>query len=125
MTVLCTFIIEDIILDHVLRSYVENTPFLKIKKIDIEELGTYKTLCMCDLIIIESDVIQSEYFESLKKIINSKPILFISDNKNLINIYGFENAVSISKSLNYSDFVTGISVLIDNQNTKSLSKYSS
>ncbi len=121
MSVLCLFIIQDIILDHVLRNYIASTPFLSLKKIESEELLCSNILSASDIIIIEPDFIENEFFHSIVQIINSKPTLIICDNKDVLKIYGFENAVLLSKALSYSDFVNGISKLIDNQQIKLVS----
>lgn len=120
MHVLCLFIIQDIILDHVVSNYIADTPFLKIKKIKIEDLECSEMISFCDIVIIEPNFAEHEFFYPLKKIISTKPTLFISDNKNLIKIYGHENAVYLKKTVCYNEFIDGISLLIDNFNMKSV-----
>lgn len=120
MTVLCLFIIQDIILDHVLKKYISYTPFLKLKKIKVQELLSHKTISLSDIIIIEPDFLENDLFYSIKQNISTKPTIFISDNNNLIEVYGHANAVYLKKSFNYSDFVKAISLLIDSQDVESI-----
>ena len=90
-------------------------PFLKLKKIKVQELLSHKMISLSDIIIIEPDFLENDSFHSIKYNISTKPTIFISDNNNLIDIYGHANAVYLKKSFNYSDFVNGMSLLIDNQ----------
>lgn len=121
MSVSCLFIIRDIILNYVLKNYIAKTPFLMLNEITPNELLCNPQIYTSDIIFLELDSIDSEDFETIKQIIDSKPTLIISDKKDLIDIYGFQNAVCVNKSFSYSDFVNSISLLIDNQNIKTLS----
>jgi len=123
MTVLCLFIIQDIILDHILRKYISATPFLKLKKIKVQELLSHRIISVCDIIIIEPDFLENDSFYLIKQNISKKPTIFISDNNNLSEIYGHKNAVYLKKTFSYLDFINGMSLLIDNQNVESVSNF--
>lgn len=116
MSVMCLLIIRDIILNHVLKSYIAKTPFLGFRQITPDELFCNHQIYTADIIFLELDSIDSTVFQKVKQIVYSRPTLIISDKKNLLDMYGFQNAVSVNKSFSYSEFVRSISLLIDNQN---------
>lgn len=113
MNINCFCLVQDMVLNYVVKKYISNTPFLSFTEGDISNSNfSINEIEDLDLIIAEINLETKDKLNTIFSQFENKYFLILTDFEQFLNPITNNKAIILKKDITYSDFINGLSVLV-------------
>ncbi len=114
MNINCFCIVQDLVLNYIIKNYISKTPFLSFVECDLSSDNFLNSSENLDLIIAEINFDTKEKISSILSQFENKYFLLLTDIESFFNPCSNNKVFVLKKNITYSDFIYGLNSLVNN-----------
>jgi len=113
MNINCFCLVQDLVLNYIIKNYILKTPFLSFTQCDIMKENFFSSdIENIDLVIAEINMETKEKIYKILSHFENKYFLLLSDLDNFLKPIDDNKTVILKKDITYSDFINALNSLV-------------